>query len=596
MSSAQETKLPTVTSLGVSIDTITNADPTTIATRWLESFAQAVQKNNVDGVVSLLTDDAWWRDVLAMTWDFRSFHNKDEIQAFLHDRLSFARMSQFKLSFAAIDNPYDDLAWIRAHYTFESHVGGCSGVFRLVPVSGPRGSTWKAFNVFTNLESLKGHPESLGPLRDFDPNHGKWLDKRRRESEYADRDPEVLVVGGGQSGLEIAARLKLLGVDTLICEKQARVGDQWRHRYAALCLHDVVWYDHMPYIPFPENWPVYCPAQKLADWLEAYAKSMELNVWTSTTVRDAKQEADGKWAVTVDRGDTSRVVRVDHVVFAIGVGGGTPNMPDIPGKEKFQGQILHSTQHDKALDHAGKKVVVVGACTSAHDIASDYADNGVDVTLYQRSPTYIMTCKEGMPRIMKGVYWEGGPPTDVADLIDHSLPVWFKKQFNRRVTRDIAEADSAILKGLDKRGFRMHFGDEDSGLMVMVLERLGGYYLDVGASQKIIDGDIKLKSDPKGISQFTETGIKSGDGSELKADVVLFATGYGDPREPIRKILGPELGKKLPQIWGLPKEGEVPGCWKELNIPNCWLIMGNFAMCRFYSKRLALPFVEDDNG
>ena len=98
---------------------------------------------------------------------------------------------------------------------------------------------------------------------------------------------DVLVVGGGQSGLEIAARLKLMGVPTLVCEKNERIGDNWRHRYAALCLHDVVCelraphlcrlsradgsdagYDHMPYIPFPPSWPVYTPAQKVRSFFD----------------------------------------------------------------------------------------------------------------------------------------------------------------------------------------------------------------------------------------------------------------------------------------------------------------------------------------
>jgi len=188
---------------------------------------------------------------------------------------------------------------------------------------------------------------------------------------------------------------------------------------------------------------------------------------------------------------------------------------------------------------------------------------------------------------MRGVYWQDAPPTEVADLIDHSLPVWFKKQYNKRVTKEIAEADRDIIEGLQERGFQIHWGEEDSGLMIMVLSRLGGYYLDVGASQMIIDGKIKLKSGTN-IQEFTKNGLKFEDGSTLDCDVVLFATGYGDPRQPIRDILGPKLGQQLPQIWGLTEEGEISGCWKELNIPNVWLIMGNFAFCRFYSKRLAL--------
>ncbi|KAI0809187.1 FAD/NAD(P)-binding domain-containing protein [Irpex lacteus] len=591
------TDLPTTAKLGIPTSEIKNIDHEQVSRDWLNSFATNVEKGDIDGVLSRLTDDAWWRDILSLTWDLRTFQGTEKIKQFLTDRLTRSKLSNFQLSFAKVDDLYEDLAWIRGHFTFDNNVGSGSGVFRIVPVEKGDGQReWKAHNVFTNLESLKDFPEKSGWRRNFAPNHGKWVAQREQEMEFADRDPEVLVVGGGQSGLEIAARLKLLGVSTLVCEKQARIGDQWRHRYAALCLHDVVWYDHMPYLKFPESWPVYTPAQKLADWLEFYAKSLEIDVWTSSKVLNVKKLDSGKFEVTVQRGDKNRVLHTNHVVFAPGIGGGTPKMPTIPGMADFQGQILHSTQHDKALDHAGKKVVVVGACTSAHDIAADYADHGVDVTLWQRGKTYIMTNKNGMPRFMKGIYWEDGPPTEVADLIDNSMPVLYRKMLHKRVAADIAEADKELLDGLRKVGFGLTMGEDDSGFFILALTRAGGYYLDVGTSQMIVDGKIKLKSGSGGIKQFTKDGLIADDGSELKADVVLFATGYGDAREPIRDLVGEELGKKITPIWGLDDEGELRSCWKELGVENMWLMMGNLAWCRFYSKTLALQIKAKQEG
>jgi len=254
---------------------------------------------------------------------------------------------------------------------------------------------------------------------------------------------------------------------------------------------------------------------------------------------------------------------------------------------EFGGQILHSSQHHKATDHAGKKVVVVGACTSGHDISSDYYDHGIDVTMVQRGPTYIMTTKEGMPRLLGALYSENAPPTDIADRIDASFPLQLAKHIYKRLTKDIAEADSGLLEGLRQRGFRLTMGEDGTGFVPMVWSKAGGYYLDVGASQLIIDGKIKLKNDSL-IERFTNTGIMFQDGSKLLADVVIFATGYGDPREPMQKIVGDEIKKKCKPIWGLDKEHEIYGVWRDLGIPHLWSMMGNLGRCRFHSKHIAL--------
>ena len=120
-------------------------------------------------------------------------------------------------------------------------------------------------------------------------NRKTWKEKREAEAAelgYATQ-PYVVIIGGGQGGIALGARLRQLGVPTIIVEKNERPGDSWRKRYKSLCLHDPVWYDHLPYIPFPENWPVFSPKDKIGDWLEMYTKVMELNYWSSTTAKTA---------------------------------------------------------------------------------------------------------------------------------------------------------------------------------------------------------------------------------------------------------------------------------------------------------------------
>ncbi|KAJ7178918.1 hypothetical protein C8R46DRAFT_1071884 [Mycena filopes] len=562
--------LPTLDCLGATIPE--NLDVKKTATEWFKSFSTAAEAANVEGVAALFVEDALWRDILALTWDFRTFQGPT-LHQFLVDRLAPAQMSSFKLKDAHLElkRPYPDIAWIQAMFAFETSVGLCSGVFRLVP---QKDGEWKAHCVFTNLEDLKGFPEKIGSLRDSAPNHGKWEEARRRSSAFEDGDPSVLIVGGGQSGLELAARLKCLDISALVVEKNARVGDNWRNRYDALCLHDPVWYDHMPYLPFPPMWPIYTPALKLANWLEYYAEAIEVPIWTSSEVTTASRDPSGMWQVNVSNANGgNRVFTVKHLVFATGFGSYRGRLPTYPGMDDFKGQIIHSSQHKKATDHAGKKVVVIGACTSAHDICADYYEHGVDVTMFQRSSTYIMSTKNGWRMLMDGVYSENAPPTDVADRLNASYPNRLVEFMAPRKTLEIAEADKELLDGLRKRGFRLNRGYKDAGFALAVWEHAGGYYLDVGTSQMIIDGKIKLKNDSL-IERFTPTGLRFENGSELPADVVVFATGLGDVRENIWKVCDDEVKEKCKPIWGLDAEGEIQGCWRDLGIPGLWYMMG----------------------
>ncbi|KAG1751336.1 FAD/NAD(P)-binding domain-containing protein [Suillus paluster] len=531
---ANQLALPTLDKLGSSVSP--DVDVQAVASQWFSAFTDAIQSKNVPAIIDLLVDDVFWRDILALTWDFHTFQSTPAVEKFLTDQLPLFTLSSFTLKkdLVELQRPYPDLAWIQAFFDFETTVGIASGVFRLVPLAD---GSWKAHTVFTNLEDLKGFPEQNGPRRNHQPNHGKWAAKRAREIECFDEEPSVIIIGGGQSGLDVAARLKMLGMKSLVVEKNERIGDNWRKRYAALCINNPVWYDHMPYIPFPSSWPVYTPALKFADWLESYAHSMELDVWTSATVMSVIPGTKGKkWSVAVQRADgRERTFEVNHVVFALGFGSGMAKTPDIPGQDEFKGQILHSSKHNLATDHAGKKVVVVGACTSGHDICADYAKNGIDVTMVQRSPTYIMTSKEGMPRLM-AMFWEDGPPTDIADRVGASYPNFLIKLLHQRLTKEIAEADKELLDGLQRQGFKLTFGEDGCGFLFMLWSTGGGYYVDFGASQMIVDGKIKLKSDGP-ISHFTQTGLLFEDGSILDADVVVFATGYADARAAYRALL-----------------------------------------------------------
>jgi hypothetical protein len=232
--------LPTLEKLGVPVPP--GVDPAAVAQIWFGAFSAFVQKIDVEGILSQLVVDAFWRDILSLTWDFRTFYGLDRIQRFLVDRLVAGTVKLLDLQLdaksATLERPYPDIAWVQASFTFSTLVGTGSGIFRLVLT--PIG--WKAHNIFTSLEGLHGFPERSGPLRESELKFGTWPEQRRQERECVgpDQKPAVIIAGGGQSGLELAARLKYLGVKTLVIEREARIGDLWRKRYEALCLHDTV--------------------------------------------------------------------------------------------------------------------------------------------------------------------------------------------------------------------------------------------------------------------------------------------------------------------------------------------------------------------
>jgi putative flavoprotein involved in K+ transport len=142
----------------------------------------------------------------------------------------------------------------------------------------------------------------------------------------------------------------------------------------------------LPYLPFPEHWPIFSPKDKLGDWLEMYTKVMELTYWHSTVCKGARyDEQTREWVVTVDRGGETVVLRPKQLVLATGMSG-IPIVPEIPGANTFEGRQHHSSRYSSGEEYSGKPCVVVGSGNSAHDICAD-REHGADVTMIQRSST-----------------------------------------------------------------------------------------------------------------------------------------------------------------------------------------------------------------
>jgi putative flavoprotein involved in K+ transport len=562
---------------------------------WLERFDSALQAGDAAAAADLFATESYWRDLVAFTWNIRTVEGRDGITHMLKSALPHTKPHGWHTTEepTAADGVTD--AWI----SFETGVGRGSGHLRLID-----GQAW---TLLTALDELSGHEEHLGFRRPKGVQHGAsperetWLENRQREAEELGftAQPYVVIVGGGQGGIALGARLRQLDVPTIIVERNVRPGDSWRNRYKSLCLHDPVWYDHMPYVKFPPNWPVFSPKDKVADWLEMYTRVMELNYWGSTEAKSARyDEAAGEWELVVERDGSELTLRPSQLVLATGMSG-RPYTPSFPGSDVFAGDQHHSSKHPGPDAYRGKRAVVIGSNNSAHDICAALWEHDADVTMVQRSSTHVVRSDTLMDIALGDLYSEravaAGVNTEKADMIFASLPYRIMAGLQIPVYEQIRERDADFYARLEAAGFQHDWGEDGSGLFMKYLRRASGYYIDVGASELVASGEIKLQ--PGQVDHLTRDGVVMADGTELPADLVVYATGYESMNGAVADLISQEVADTVGRVWGLgsetakdpgPWEGEQRNMWKPTQQPGLWFHGGNLHQSRHYSLYLAL--------
>jgi putative flavoprotein involved in K+ transport len=572
------------------------ASPTANVDSWLKSFAGSLERGDVAAAAGHFEEESFWRDLVSFTWNICTLEGRDAIAAMLEATLATVQPSGWAVHGEASETDGITEAWV----TFETAAARGRGHVRLRD-----GACW---TLLTTMTELKDHEERIGTQREKGVVHGAVRDRRtwleRRQAEAADlgyeHQPYCVIVGGGQGGIILGARLRRLGVPTIIVERNARAGDSWRNRYSSLCLHDPVWYDHLPYLPFPDDWPVFSPKDKIGDWLEMYTKVMELNYWSSTECLHARYDDDaGEWVVEVVREGQPVTLRPKQLVLATGASG-IPNEVEIPGAEQFEGDQHHSSRHPGGEPYADRRCIVLGSNNSAHDICADLWESGAHVTMIQRSSTHISRSETLMEVALAGLYSESAVASGIdhhtADLIFASVPYRIMAAFQIPVYEEMQRRDADFYDRLRRAGFLLDFGEDGSGLFMKYLRRGSGYYIDVGASDLVADGSINLRSGVT-IEAIHQRSVVLSDGSELPADLIVYATGYGSMSGWAAKLISQEVADRVGKCWGLgsdtakdpgPWEGELRNMWKPTRQEALWFHGGNLHQSRHYSQFLAL--------
>ena len=555
---------------------------------WLTAFANAYVQSE-SNVSDLFLPTGSWRDFLAFGWTIATHEGQGSI-AHLASESAVTSISDIKSEAA----PEAD----EGFFSFNTSFGPVEGYIRLMG--------GKCLTFFTTLRDLKDYPQAKGANRPTGIVNGaegeNWADVREAElaTMGVSENPYVLIVGGGQAGLALGATLRTLGVPNLIIDKHPKIGDQWRSRYKSLLLHDPVWYDHLPYMKFPENWPIYTPKDKMGDWLESYAKAMELVTWTSSELINASyDEAAKTWTAIINKAGTEHTVKCAHLIMAVG-NAGFARVPEFSGAKSFKGESFHSSRYKGGAEYAGKRVAIVGANNSAHDIAADLVENGANPTLIQRSSTLIIRQETMINVLMKNVYSheavENGLTPERADIMLASLPLRMSDEISKQIWAGIAQMDKAFYDSLRAKGFAIDFAEDGAGMGAKYLRSASGYYIDVGASAMVADGRIGVKSGLE-VDCITPDGLVFADGSNLDVDVIIYATGFGSMEQWISRLIGDDVAELIGPCWGYgsgfkgdpgPWEGELRNMWKPTAQPGLWFQGGNLAQVRANSLTLGL--------
>jgi cation diffusion facilitator CzcD-associated flavoprotein CzcO len=565
--------------------------------RWAEALNAALASGQAAALSELFVADSHWRNLFGISWYFATFSGNATVVRELLARAAEVRAAAFRIDPAALVPRHAVVAGrdvIEAVFAFETANGPGYGAVRLMlqPDGGAKAWTFSTSLDFDAICAISAGASAQSHTRDFAAPD--WLEQRQASAAYETSDPDVLIIGGGHAGISVAVELNRIGLSALVIDREQRIGDNWRLRYRGLKLHNKTPVNHLRYLPFPSTFPDYIPKDKIANWLESYVDILEVDFWTRTHFDRADyDEASQRWTARLTREGVARTLRPKHIVLATSVSG-TPNIPVIDGIENFKGPVLHSSRFAAGKQWSGRPVAVFGTGTSAHDICQELQAAGADVTMVQRSPTMVVNVEPA--QLYDKTYLGDGPPIAVRDILNSGVPLPVMKLAHKIITDEVKRIDAPLLSRLERVGFRLEFGDGGTGWPLKFRTRGGGYYFNVGASELIADGKIKLVQ-AADIAGYQADGLRFKDGTHLKCDLFVLATGYKGPDHLLQQLFGEQVAKRVGRVWGFDEaSSELRNMWTRTPQPGLWFVGGAFSQARIYSRYIAAQIAAIEAG
>ncbi|KAI4758567.1 hypothetical protein E4T52_09246 [Aureobasidium sp. EXF-3400] len=586
----KEYALPIVALVSAEFGAKDNLEVTQQALAISQEFNAAVATDDAEALGScFLTEQAFWKDQLALTWHLRTFISPSRItSAFLETKKQRDIAGTFEIrgeaSFARVG---PSLSFITFEFVFNtrSPAATCAGRMWLVPVeaidheTGTKDLTWKIWILSTKIDHLDDFSEDQNLLR-----ASKKADSRLSTSEV-----DVFIVGGGNAAAALAARLKALGVSNVMADRNANVGDNWMMRYDSLKFHVPTSYCGLPYSNYPpELQDRTLKRDDLAAHLRKYVQTFKLDVINSVEITKTVLNEDGRWKVEFRTPDGAYTVLARHLVQATGIGSQIPYTPAIPEQKVYNGVAMHSSQYknaNKLKDQGVKSVCIVGSASTAFDVLEDCYAAGLETTMIVRSPQYLVPLEYICHELGLGAYNQG---VEASDAMFMMMPTIVDSQLGQGLFAQLASQEPDRYSTLREAGFPViDSRDPNAALMHNLIERGGGHHVDTGATKLLAEGKVAFRAgvEPKA---FTESGLRMSDDTNLDAEAVIWCTGYADKdaRETVADIM--KIALPVDATWGVDEEGEICGMWKRHSkVDNYWFMGGFTQQHRWHSRTLA---------